>query len=43
MFHISTITTFQVVTFAPELYGDEVKLIHVTKEMADGLDEGNLK
>jgi len=31
----------QVVTFAPELYGDEVKLIHVTKEMADGLDEGN--
>jgi sister chromatid cohesion protein DCC1 len=30
----------QVVSFCPQLYGDEVKLIHVSKQMADSLDEG---
>lgn len=31
----------QVITFSPELYGDEVKLIYVSKDMANSLDEGD--
>eukprot|EP00088_Acartia_fossae_P028421 TRINITY_DN2922_c0_g1_i1.p1 TRINITY_DN2922_c0_g1~~TRINITY_DN2922_c0_g1_i1.p1 ORF type:complete len:403 (-),score=76.25 TRINITY_DN2922_c0_g1_i1:537-1745(-) len=31
----------QVISFSPQLYGDEVKLIHVNKSMADSLQEGD--